>query len=66
MAKKKFNRGDRLPRSSILRPEDEALFLDAMKNNVKSPTSIDKTKPAKKRTKKILQVLEGGSLKKKR
>ena len=53
MAKKKFNRGDRLPSSSILRPEDEALFLDAMKNNVKSPTSIDKTKPAKKRTKKI-------------
>lgn len=54
MAKKKFNRVDRPPSSEILRPEDEALFLDAMKDIVKSPTLIDETKPTIKETKKII------------
>ena len=53
MAKKKINRGNKLPSSSILRPEDEALFLDAMNEIGKIPTSIDKTTPAKKITKKV-------------
>ena len=54
MAKKKFNRVDRPPSSEILRPEDEALFLDAMKDIVKSPTLIDETKPTIKETKIVL------------
>ena len=50
MAKKKFNRGNRPSSAAILRPEDEALFLDAMKDIVKSPRSRDKTKAAIKKT----------------